>query len=87
MSLSIILYMTNRNNTIIHFHNSEFMDPKKCTPFFKIEHTDLTAFYETLERNYPKKLSFNEAVQFQNKIAYLQFHAILSAIDWNEWNW
>ena len=68
MSLSIILYIVNRDNTIIHFHDNEFMDPKKCTPFFKIEHTDLAAFYETLERNYPKKLSFNEAVQLQKTL-------------------
>ena len=87
MHLSIILYMANRNNTIIHIHDDEFMNPKKCAPFFKIEHADLLTFYENLERKYPKKLSFNEAVQLQNKAAYLQFHAVLSAINWNEWNW
>lgn len=87
MSLSIILYMANRDNMIIHFHDIDFMDPKKCTPFFRMEHTDFATSREFLERNYPKKLSFNETVQFLNKIAYLQFHAVLSAINWNEWNW
>lgn len=88
MHLSIILYMVNRNNVIIHFHDEELMNPKKCAPFFnRKEHTDLTAFYETLERNYPKRMTFNEAVQFQSKIAYLVFHGVLSAINWNEWNW
>lgn len=87
MSLSIILYMANRNNIIVHFHDDELMDPKNCAPFFRMEQTDFAASREFIERNYPKKLTFNEAVKLQNKIAYLQFHAILSAINWNEWNW
>lgn len=33
--------MVNRNNVIIHFHDEELMNPKKCAPFFnRKEHTE-----------------------------------------------